>query len=711
MAVRARTRVRLFPVALSGVARTDDGRRMAADLGPIFDRHRRRLTDVLIRVARAADCGVTVPPPEELDALDVRRAQFSTVVHLVGASAGTGNPLTRDLLIGWLKTQIESPSADRLTPYDPAALVERVRRPWLAELASELSPSAADTLQRFLQELALTLATQSRRRLRVLLVGDCFTWELSSSLVGPCARLGIDIECRLLNEKLPARLRNQIRGINPDVVDLVFFSPYTHTFLPSYAAATERTAALWNRTQFFQALDQAAEEAFAITQTLLETLHCPVYLHNTASALQTFGRPADRIKFLLCARNRKRAAAYLHEQTGRQIHALANQRLRLVDEFSFLGRTSRWALGANCFEGVLLHPTCLGIGLIQNVYVEAVFVTACLATKKVVVCDLDNTLWHGAIGEGAVAHFADRHHVLKRLRQKGVLLSINSKNDPKNVTFEGSVLVREDFVAARINWRPKPDNLAEIVEELNIKPQDFVFIDDRPDERERVQEAFPDMVVLDASQAATWRFIGHWEQHLQASTGDDRTKLYHDKRARQSFLSRRNAMEDESAALAKLKLEVRIEAVGQSQISRVVELINRTNQFNLNGARTSVQELGKGLGVTHHVFQAIASDKFGKMGVVGAMRAEVAEGRVSVPVFVLSCRVFGFGIEYVLLNTVRRLSGPNCVLTGEYRETANNGPCREFYARSGLRWNGVAWEGDPANLPDDPSWLTVERAV
>ena len=688
-----------------------DETQTADELAPIFDRHRQRLTDALIRAARGSDCGVRVPPPERLDVLDVRRAQFSTVVHLVGASAGTGNRVTRDLLLGWLKTQIDSSGPDRPSAYNPGALVESARTSWLAELGSELSPSSADTLDQFLRGLTATLSESLRCRLQMLLVGDCFTWEMASALVGPCARLGIELECRLLNEKLHSRVREQIRGFESADFDLIFFSPYTHRFLPSYAATTDRAAALWDDTRFFLALDEAAEEAFGIAETLLGESRCPVYLHNTASALQTFGRPVDVLKYLLCLRNLGRAAAFLREKTARQVRALANPRLCLVDEFGLLARSTRWSLGQNYFPGTLLHPTRIGLELIENVYLDAICVTAYLATKKVIVCDLDNTLWDGFIGEGTVSHFVDRQSVLKRLRQKGVLLSISSKNDPARVSFAGSALVSEDFVAPRINWRHKTDNLAEIVAELNLKSKDFVFIDDRPDERERVQRAFPDMFVLDATKDTTWRMIAHWEQRLAPSEGEDRTKLYRQKAVREAFLANRRPVEDESAALARLNLEIRIEAVGRSDIPRVVELINRTNQFNLNGARTNIQDLRVGLGVTHHVYQATARDKFGKLGVVGAMRVHLGDGRMSVPVFVLSCRVFGFGIEYALLNTVRRLRGQDCMLTGEYRETPSNQPCREFYAQSGLRWNGVSWEGRLGDLRDDPEWLTVKRIV
>ncbi|MGC2499363.1 MAG: hypothetical protein WA374_16565 [Acidobacteriaceae bacterium] len=136
-------------------------------------------------------------------------------------------------------------------------------------------------------------------------------------------------------------------------------------------------------------------------------------------------------------------------------------------------------------------------------------------------------------------------------------------------------------------------------------------------------------------------------------------------------------------------------------------MINRTNQFNLCGSRVTQADLEKGLGQTHWVLTVNASDKFGSMGIVGVMLVRKDSGHLEIPVFVLSCRVFGFGIEFALLNAVRDLAPPNHSLVGLYRETAHNEPCRDFYAKAGLTWNGSRWVGTPRHLVENPAWLTV----
>ena len=337
-------------------------------------------------------------------------------------------------------------------------------------------------------------------------------------------------------------------------------------------------------------------------------------------------------------------------------------RAQLLDENSLRETAGAAALGRVYFQGGAFHPTRLGIELGSRLYFDAVYAAAHLATKKVIVCDLDNTLWNGVIGEGAVTHHLDRQELLKELRRRGVLLSINSKNDPRNVHWSGARLETADFVAPQINWDSKALNIGRIRDELNLKVKDFVFLDDRPDELERVRIAFPEIHALDATRSDTWRFLGHWQRTLPSDPDEDRTRLYHERVRREQFVKDRGQaacqVEDEAAALTDLGLAVTIREAGRSELKRAVELINRTNQFNLCGSRTTLRELQDGLGTSHAVFTADASDKFGHMGVVGVMVAEWKPNRVEIPIFVLSCRVFGFGIEYALLYSLRQLTPP-----------------------------------------------------
>ena len=272
----------------------------------------------------------------------------------------------------------------------------------------------------------------------------------------------------------------------------------------------------------------------------------------------------------------------------------------------------------------------------------------------------------------------------------------------------------EDFVAPRINWLPKTANMKAIVEALNLKIKDFVFIDDRPDELERMRNAFPELVALDATQEATWDLLAHWAGNLASAMEEDRTQLYHERAARDQFLSVAPpgaGPEDETAAFTSLGLEVKIEMVEGKTLKRVVELINRTNQFNLAGSRTTMAEEEKGLGKDHFILTASAKDKFGSMGIVGVARVNLKPDALEIPIFVLSCRVFGFGIEYALLNAIKIFArSPDEPVVGLYKETQANAPGRDFYAKAGLARTGDAWKGRLSELRASPEWLTIHAA-
>ena len=182
---------------------------------------------------------------------------------------------------------------------------------------------------------------------------------------------------------------------------------------------------------------------------------------------------------------------------------------------------------------------------------------------------------------------------------------------------------------------------------------------------------------------------------LPPNPEEDRTQLYHERLKREQFVSGLSQIsrpvEDETAAFRALELSVGIQEVGRSGLKRAVELINRTNQFNLCGSRTTERELANGMGTRHTILQAVASDKFGSMGVVGIMRVDRHSDRIEIPIFVLSCRAFGFGIEHALLNAVGTLARADCLVVGHSKETQFNQLSQQFYPASGMQWNGSHW--------------------
>jgi FkbH-like protein len=691
--------------------------RYGAILAGAFRRRRDDLVRALFRAARDRTCASWEQPLDFDDVAEWGRSHLDTAVELLAQSFATANPLYQELFEGWVRSRMVADlSAERVPDdYDPGRAVQLAAGHWKEIVAPVCPKEAAAVLEDTLQRTAALLARKPTRHLRVLFIGDCIQFEIITALLGPCARDGIRITPSLMTERVQPQLRNQIRALAPDQLDLVFFSPFSHTYLPEYESVLKPRSLLLTGAGLSARLGPMLGEVVTTLQTLAAHLRGKVYVHNTGATVQDFGGPVGLAKYLGSWKNRARARQVVNDAIAQAVDRLqadTDERVQLLDENALRKEHGARALGKVYFQSHAFHPTLLGVELGRRLYHEAVYANAHLAGKKVVVCDLDNTLWDGLIGEGPVRHFAERQEVLLRLKARGVLLAINSKNDPKNIHWSGGRLGAGDFVAAQINWHAKAANMGRIHDELNLKTKDFVFIDDRADERARMQDAFADVLVLDATAPATWGALSHWARLLPRDPGEDRTRLYQERVRREQFLKeqsqRCSAEEDETPALHALGLSVVLREARRSDLKRAAELINRTNQFNLCGSRTTVRALQDGTGGRHSVLVAEASDRYGRMGMVGVMVAECKPGRVEIPLFVLSCRAFGFGIEYALLNALRKLA-PRHSVVGHYKPTQFNEPCRKLYPSSGLTWDGQVWTGAVADLPADPAWLSVRN--
>jgi FkbH-like protein len=697
---------------------SDEDRADRKALAAAFARRRPELVEALFLAIRDPK-SATWPRPQTFGEVHTwGKSQLTTAVELFRKVLETGDPVFAELFHGWMS----SPVASALTPdglpedYKADQALRLAKPAWVELLAPGSSSRAQTVLDRELDAAIAPLALEPRKTLRALFIGDCLQNEVLSVLQGAASRDRVAIAPRMVTEKVPSLLRNRIREFTPAEFDLIFFSPFSHRFLTDYDVLLSPKAALWPASKVEARLDQLLHEVSTTIEALASHFDGKIYVHNTVATTQTFGFWSGLAKNLVTKPTRSRIRRVIREAVAGFVNHpryAADARVHLLDEHAMRDQASDLALSRVFFDSFNFHASRLGVALGRGPYREAVFAQAHLVTKKVVVCDLDNTLWDGVIGEGAVKPFLDRQSLLLELRRRGVLLSINSKNDPRNVGWTGGRLAAADFVAPQINWEPKVANMARIRDELNLKIKDFVFLDDRPDELARMREAYPEILALDATDPATWRLIAGWQRLLPPNPDEDRTKLYHERVEREQFVDeiKTAEVEDETAALAALGLTVKIKEAKGSELKRVVELINRTNQFNLAGSRTTLRELQDGLGKTHTVLTAEASDKFGGMGIVGVMVARWNATQTEIPIFVLSCRVFGFGIEYALLNALKRVVPDDHAILGHYQETPLNEPCRKLYPESGLNWDGHHWVGKVADLPDEPSWLEIRHEI
>lgn len=326
-------------------------------------------------------------------------------------------------------------------------------------------------------------------------------------------------------------------------------------------------------------------------------------------------------------------------------------------------------------------------------------------SRKVLVLDLDGTLWGGVLGDdgadgielgdhGRGPAFTAFQRVVRQLAAQGVLVAAVSKNDPQPVRavirdHPGMLLRDGDFVRVTANWRPKHENLRELAKALNLGVDSFVFADDSAFECGLVRRELPGVAVvhLDGEPAGhPARLLARGWFAARGLTQEDRERAarYRDELDRRDFLDSFASVED---YLRELGVRVRLAPLTEADVPRVAQLTLRTNQFNLTTVRLQPQQVRALLDDPDARTLTIRSaDRFGDNGLVGAVLTHRDGDRVHIDNFLLSCRVFSRGIEQACLAAVLRhaaAAGATAV-TAAYRPTAKNGKVADFYPRNGF---------------------------
>jgi len=326
-------------------------------------------------------------------------------------------------------------------------------------------------------------------------------------------------------------------------------------------------------------------------------------------------------------------------------------------------------------------------------------------TRKVLVLDLDETLWGGILGDDGVegiqvgeggrgAAFAAFQRVVKQIGAQGVLLAAVSKNDPEPVRrafaeHPGMVLREDDFVRISASWRPKHESIAALAGALNLGMDSMVFVDDSAYECGLVRRELPTVAVVQLGEepaAHAGRLLRDGWFDTRELTGEDHTRLdkYRQELGRQDFLDSFTSIDD---YLRELGVVVRLGPVTETEVPRVAQLSLRTNQFNLTTERLQPSDVHAlrtdrdALPLAVH-----AADRFGDNGLVGALFLRRDGARVRIDNFLLSCRVFGRGIEQACLSAVLRRARDTgaAEVLGRYRPTAKNQKVARFYPRCGF---------------------------
>jgi FkbH-like protein len=355
-------------------------------------------------------------------------------------------------------------------------------------------------------------------------------------------------------------------------------------------------------------------------------------------------------------------------------------------------------------------------------------------TAKVLVTDLDNTMWGGVIGEDGLngiklgpeypgAAYQNLQRAMLDLARRGILLAVCSKNNPDDAiealeNHPGMLLKPKDFSAVRINWNDKAQNLREIASELNVGVDALAFLDDNPVEREQVRGALPEITVIDLPEdplayAAAVRDCPVFERLSLSSEDRQRTSLYAAQRQRSQAEDNFQTKED---FFRYLEQEAEVLPLSVASIARVAQLTQKTNQFNLTTLRYTEQqiaEMAKRPGC--QVLSIKLRDRFGDHGLVGVAITHDESDICEIDTFLLSCRVIGRSVETALLSHLAEgaASRGRRRLTGRFIPTRKNAPARDFYAQHGFQLleengEGSIWTFDlQQNTIATPEWIRL----
>ena len=588
---------------------------------------------------------------------------------------------------------------------DPRELLERYRREAKEGGLDYWATGAATTVADF---------AARKTRIDAILFGDCDVHMEADFLKREAARRGIDL---------------RVAATFPD--DAAFAAEHKHDVV--LVGALRARHAIAAPPEGHSPHEAFIAEATHLLQALRSHTSAPILIDNLPEpTVQPLGM-AER--GLGGHRNRFRLAnLHLAElaETYVDVHVVdaaaalaAAGSERMLDDgqvgFTHFGSPG-WMLQRPEAEKAAVHgivpdlaPLAAAVGgdpygreaVMARVHVDALMTALGTDRKKCVIVDLDGVLWPGVLAEtgapfawtpeisGPYSHiglYFGLHEALLALKQRGVLLACVSKNDEAVVRElwaypehypRGRLLTPDDFVTWRVNWTDKVENIRSIADELGFALDAFLFIDDRPDERDRVRQRLPEVEVWGEDAFALRRqLLSDPRLQLPRLTDEagQRTDLVKAQLTRQR-LETETMREADYLASLEVRHTVRRLAAGDP-LERVVELFQRTTQFNATGRKFSVAELQAMVAdPAQAVFSLNVSDRFGDHGLTGAI--VISNGEIVG--LAVSCRVLGLGVEQAFLSEAIAALAPDFArLSARIVETARNPPVRNVYRDAGF---------------------------
>jgi FkbH-like protein len=448
-------------------------------------------------------------------------------------------------------------------------------------------------------------------------------------------------------------------------------------------------------TRFERALKSAARSAPVIVS--LPTVPLPPLFYTAPAAVSPQ-------KIQLSAALAKFAAALSSESAIRILDA---QALDLVSPMN-----ARYDLKADLFTGFpykLPHASTLAGLLADLVHTRS--------PKKGLITDLDDTLWSGILGEVGIDgvswnldHHAQLHGLyqqfLASLASAGVLIGVASKNDPAFVQQafdrEDLLLKKDNIFPFEVHWNRKSDSVQRILKAWNIGPEAVIFIDDSPMEVAEVQSAFPAMECL-LFKKDDYQAVGDLLVHLREAFG--KSAISQEDSIRLESLRSAASFPDPDGQDGNVSDEflqrsaslISFDFSKKSKDGRAFELVNKTNQFNLNGLRYTESDWSKFLADSStFILTSSYKDKYGPLGKIAVLLGKTDGHKLKITSWVMSCRAFSRRIEHRTLQQLfEKYRADEIIL--DFQATPRNGPLQDFLA-------------DLTGAPARPN-MTISRAA
>jgi len=608
---------------------------------------------------------------------------------------------------------------DRLVAVGEASAARRA----LAELwAHEASPSAASFVVQRLEQLRSSLPLQPYR----LAILRSFTVEPMVPLLRAAAFCaGIDLTVH-------------VSDFNAHVQAIMDASSSLYSFAPDAVVLAVQTRDiapdLWNDVtgltvaQIRSSIIRVTDEFQAWIRAFRQKSSAHLVVHN----LETAAFPAAG---LLDSQSNSGQSTAISE-INRSLTTLASEQTG-VHVLDYDGLVARY--GRACWHDERKWLTVrlpISAPHLNDMVQEWMRFLHPLAGKiaKVLVVDLDNTLWGGVIGEDGItgiklgteypgAAYQAVQRTLLDLHRRGILLAICSKNNRDDAldaieNHPGMLLKPEHFAAMRINWTDKAQNLREIASELNVGVDSLALLDDNPIERQQVRVALPEVVVIDLPSdamefARRIRDCPAFERFTLSNEDQQRGAMYQAQREREQLEQAITSRED---FYRSLQQEAEISPLTKASQSRIAQLTNKTNQFNLTTRRYSEQQISELVSQPGwNCYSIRVRDRFGDNGLVGVAITKQNGATAEIDTFLLSCRVIGRTVETAFLSFLADHARSNgaTYLQGWFLPTKKNAPARDFYSAHGFRageqnGDGTLWTLDlTSNSLPAPEWIRL----